>query len=474
MAPMSSDFSGATLVQTIDPHEAGTLHREKVESKYPKRVARKASFAAGAGTLIEYYELAVYGFMAITIGQLFFPSEDPVVSTLMALGVFASSYLVRPLGGFFFGHLGDKYGRKTALLGSVGLMIAAVIAMGSLPTYGSIGVAASILMLLARMTQGFAAGGEVGGAATYIAEAAPPGKRGRYGAATAMGATAGFAVASAVVGMTRMFLDQEQMLAFGWRIPFLVSVILAVIALAGRMLIDESNDFKELQKSAQKKVVKTPLLQVIKEHPVAVLRMTGMAMALNGTVYIGLTFFPIFLETHGHEPLKISWMAAFAIGLSTLCYPLIGMLSDRFGRKAVLNAGHALFLIMAVPTFYIMSTSDSLPVVFAMYLIFMTISGFTQVVTFVAGPELFPIKVRYTGVALGLNLGATIAGGTAPLVAMWLLDATGSSVAPAGWVILVSVIGVASILGLKGRHNELLANDNEDLEEQPAASRPVV
>lgn len=471
---MSSNLTGSTNVQTIAPQEAGTFQQEKIEAKYPKSLARRASFAAGAGTLIEYYELAVYGFMALIIGQLFFPSEDPMVSTLMALGVFASSYLVRPLGGFFFGHLGDKYGRKIALLASVGLMISAVIAMGSLPTYGTIGVTASILMLVLRMAQGFAAGGEVGGAATYIAEASPPGKRGKYGAATAMGATAGFATASAVVGMTRLFLDQEQMLAFGWRIPFLVSVVLAIIALAGRLLIDESNDFKELQKSAQQKVVKTPILQVIQEHPIAVLRMTGMAIALNGTVYIGLTFFPIFLQNHGHDPLGVAWMAAFAIGLSTLSYPLIGMLSDRFGRKAVLNTGHIMFLIIAVPAFYIMSTSNSFAVVFVVYLLFMTVSGFTQVVTFVAGPELFPIKVRYTGVALGLNLGATIAGGTAPLVATWLMSATGNSISPAGWVVFVSIIGFVSIRGLKRRDQGLLATSNEDLKAQDTARERAV
>ncbi|MGP6174360.1 MFS transporter [Corynebacterium sp. A21] len=456
------DDAAATAVLDSQKYGATPTLSAGSGGSHDKSLARKATIAGGVGTLIEYYELSVYAFLALIIGPLFFPSENPAVSTIAALGVFASSYLMRPIGGWFFGHIGDKYGRKAALLGSVGLMCLACALMGLLPTFAQIGVFATFAIIALRLAQGFAAGGEIGGSATYIAETAPPGKRGKYGSATAIGATLGFAVASAAVGVTQLALTDEQMIAFGWRIPFLLSVVLSLIAIWGRMRIEESTDFKKLEEKSGE-VEKSPIIAVIKSHPRQLLRLAGLSIALNGTVYIGLTYFVIYLQKEGFNATGVSWVAAAAIAAATLFYPFIGSLSDRFGRRAVLLGGYIGFALLAIPTFYIMSTTSSFLVVGIFYCLFMVFSGASQVPTWALAAELFPVKVRYTGIALGYNIGTIVAGGTAPLVATYLVESTGSSVAPAGWVILVSVIGIISVATIKRRDNVPLPTTKEEL-----------
>ncbi|QGU05884.1 MFS transporter [Corynebacterium comes] len=456
------DNAAATAVLAPQKYGANPTLSAGDSTHYNKTLARKATFAGGVGTLIEYYELSVYAFLALIIGPLFFPSANPTVSTIATLGVFASSFLMRPIGGWFFGHVGDKYGRKVALLGSVGLMSMACLLMGMLPTFAQIGVFATMAIILLRLAQGFAAGGEIGGSATYIAETAPPGKRGKYGSATAIGATLGFAVASATVGLTQLALTDEQMVAFGWRIPFLLSVVLAAIALWGRMHIEESSDFKKLGEKSME-VEKSPIIAVIKAHPGQILRLVGLSIALNGTVYIGLTYFVIYLQMEGFNATGVSWVAAVSIAAATLFYPFIGSLSDRFGRRAVLLGGYIGFALLAIPTFYVMSTTSSFLVVAVFYCAFMIFSGASQVPTWALAAELFPVKVRFTGIALGYNIGTIVAGGTAPLVATYLVQTTGSSIAPAGWVILVSIIGIISVATIKRRDNVPLPTTKEEL-----------
>ncbi|MCK8669944.1 MFS transporter [Rhodococcus sp. HM1] len=410
-------------------------------------MARRAALAGGVGTVIEYYDFSVYGFLALTLAPLFFPEQDPATATLSALAVFASSYLVRPVGGWFFGILGDRRGRRFALVSTVLLMSAACLVMGLLPTHANIGIAATVAIVIVRLVQGFAAGGEVGGAATYIAELAPPGRRGFFGSSTAMGATFGFAVAAAVVGAVRLGLSAEQMQSWGWRIPFLVSVIFAAVALWGRLRLEDSPQFKELEERLDGPAVeKRPLATVIRNHPLSVLRVFGMSVALNGTVYIGLTYFGIFLQRKGHlSPTAIAWIAAAGIAIATVTFPLPGLLSDRFDRKPVLIVGYVALALLAWPAFSILSTTSSVLLAIAVYVVYMFFNGFVQVPTYALAAELFPTNVRYTGIALGYNLGTITAGGTAPLIAELLVQRTGQDTSPAGWVILVAVVGLISV-----------------------------
>src|SRR5215470_1454773 len=247
-----------------------TLREVETTSVHNATDIRRVVVAGGLGTLIEYYDYALYGYVSTIIAPLFFPGHDPVASLLSVLAVFALSYVVRPIGGIFFGWVGDRYGRKRALVVTVIGIGAANTALGILPTYAMVGVFAPILLVLVRITQGFFAGGEVGGAATVISEAAPPGKKARYGAFTPMGTNGGFALASAAVGVVAGVLAQDQLASWGWRIPFLLGLPLTVLCyMARRMLPDIDKNITHAGAHG------FPLISAIRNYPKALLQATA-------------------------------------------------------------------------------------------------------------------------------------------------------------------------------------------------------
>lgn len=418
------------------------------QSKASSTTARRAAIAGGVGTLIEYYDFAVYGFLAVIIAPLFFPSTSPGVSILATLAVFGVAYVARPLGGIFFGRLGDRRGRRSALVITVVCMGIACGILGLLPTHSSVGILAPILLVVIRLAQGFSAGGEIGGAATYIAESAPPNRRGFFGSFTPIGSTLGFAVAAAVVGLVTLGTTDEQMASWGWRIPFLLALPLAVICLRVRLKLEDSPEFEEMAEKNQ--VAKSPLSDVVKRNPLSVLRVIGIAIAMNGSGYIGLTYFSVYLiKDLGFSKDSVYWTSAIAIALACATFPLSGMLTDRFGRKPVLLAGYLAYVVIALPAFMILGATTSIVVVGIVYFVYMVLNGVVQVPAFPLFTELFPRAVRYTGVSLGFNIGTIAAGGTAPYVAAQLVESTGNAMSPAYWVMGVCAVGVATVLTIR-------------------------
>lgn len=417
--------------------------------------ARRAALAGGVGTLIEYYDFAVYGFLAVVIAPLFFPSTSPGVSILATLAVFGVAYVARPLGGIFFGRLGDRKGRRQALVVTVVCMGIACGVLGMLPTHSSVGVLAPILLVIIRLAQGFSAGGEIGGAATYIAESAPPNRRGFFGSFTPVGSTLGFAVAAAVVGVVALITTDDQMSSWGWRIPFLLALPLAFVCLRVRLKLEDSPEFDEM--AAKNEVAKSPLSDVVKKQPWSVLRVVGIAIAMNGSGYIGLTYFSVYLINDlGFSKDSVYWTSAIAIALACATFPLSGMLTDRFGRKPVLLSGYVAYVVIALPVFMILGATSSIIVVGCVYFVYMVLNGVVQVPAFPLFTELFPRAVRYTGVSLGFNIGTIAAGGTAPYVAAQLVESTGNAMSPAYWVMGVCVIGVLTVLTIKETGREKL------------------
>ncbi|MBY6413489.1 MFS transporter [Rhodococcus sp. BP-252] len=418
------------------------------QSKASSTTARRAAIAGGVGTLIEYYDFAVYGFLAVIIAPLFFPSTSPGVSILATLAVFGVAYVARPLGGIFFGRLGDRRGRRSALVITVVCMGIACGILGLLPTHSSVGILAPILLVVIRLAQGFSAGGEIGGAATYIAESAPPNRRGFFGSFTPIGSTLGFAVAAAVVGLVTLGTTDEQMASWGWRIPFLLALPLAVICLRVRLKLEDSPEFEEMAEKNQ--VAESPLSDVVKRSPLSVLRVIGIAIAMNGSGYIGLTYFSVYLiKDLGFSKDSVYWTSAIAIALACATFPLSGMLTDRFGRKPVLLAGYLAYVVIALPAFMILGATTSIVVVGIVYFVYMVLNGVVQVPAFPLFTELFPRAVRYTGVSLGFNIGTIAAGGTAPYVAAQLVESTGNAMSPAYWVMGVCAVGVATVLTIR-------------------------
>ncbi|MEW1721372.1 MFS transporter [Streptomyces sp. NPDC093109] len=415
---------------------------------------RRAAIAAAAGTAIEYYKFGVYSYLAVIIGPHFFPGDDPTASLLATLAVFGSAFLMRPLGGIVLGRLGDRVGRKPVLILTVVGMGSATAAVGLLPTAGTIGVAAPIALLLVRLAQGFFAGGEVTGSATYLAESAPHGKRGFFGAFTPVGVALGGGTAALVAGITTTVLDERQLDAYGWRIPFLLSLPLIAVALIARNRLEDSETF--LAKKSEKATAKAPLTEVLTEHRAQVLKVTLLAIGSNCGYWVGLIFMNIYLTTDlGYSKSNTFWIMG-GISLFVACLmPVFGGLSDRWGRKRLITVGFAGYAILVVPAMLVMGLG-SFPLAVGAMVVLALPMPIVQSVTYPTYAEMFPTRVRYTGLSFSFNIGTIIGGGLSPYLATWLIASTGDLLAPGYLLMAASVMALLTLRTVKeSSHTEL-------------------
>lgn len=413
-----------------------------------RRKARRAALAGGVGTLIEYYDFSLYGYLAVVIAPIYFPSDQPVTSLLSALAVFGTAYLIRPLGGIVFGHIGDRFGRKKALMATLVCMGIGSTAMGLLPTPAQIGVWATILLVVIRLLQGFSAGGEVGGSATFISESAPSHLKATYGAFTPMGSTGGFALAAAVAGAVSALTTDVQMDSWGWRVPFLLALPLTLFCLWVRTRVEETHD-GEKAKSTESSA---PLSSVFLRQPRALAQATALSAAVNGTAYIGLTYMAIHLTKQlGYESTSVFWVATMAIGVAALAMPIAGRLGDRIGIVRLMTIGFVGFVVLTYPMMGLMHLG--LVVATLAFIVIMLNSAAAQVGAYTILPQFFDKPSRYTGVAMGWNLGVIIAGGTAPFVAVWLVEQTGNILSPAFFVMALAVVGLIALSTIRARHH---------------------
>jgi len=417
-------------------------------SRYDRARTRRVAVAGAVGTLIEYYDFSLYGYLAVVVAPLFFPATDPVVSLLSALAVFATAYLARPLGGIVFGHIGDRFGRKRALLATLVCMGTASTLMGLLPVHDQVGVWAAVLLIIVRLAQGFSAGGEVGGSATFISEATPRRLKASFGSFTPLGSTGGFALAAAVAGSVSALTTAEQLSSWGWRIPFLLSLPLTVLCLWARTRVHETLEEEGPGEDAPK--APPPVATLFRREPLALARATALSAATNGTAYIGLTYLSIHLiQRLGYEKTPVYWVATLAIGIAALLMPVGGLIGDRVGLLRLLIGGLAGFILLTYPMMALMD--GGLGIAAVAYVVIMLNTVGVQVGAYTLLPRLFGQRTRFTGVAMGWNLGVVIAGGTAPLIAVWLIEQTGNVLAPAFFVIVASLIGLLALVGLRER-----------------------
>jgi MFS transporter, MHS family, proline/betaine transporter len=410
-------------------------------------VARRAALAGGVGTLIEFYDFSVYGYLAITLAPLFFPSDNPTTSLMATLALYGVAYVARPLGGALFGHLGDRRGRRVALVATVVAMGVASTLVAILPTHAQIGAWAAVLLLVLRLAQGLSAGGEIGGATTLIAELAPARRRVLYASAPGVGGTLGFASASAVVGLVSTLTTDEQMSSWGWRIPFLVSVPLTLLSLWARRRVPE--DIVERAASAERNAPRFPILDVLRKRPRGILLTACLSLVANGTTYIGLTYLSIHLiRVHGYPATSVYWITTAVIFLSAPFAPLCGIWADRVGVKRVAWVSLIGYLVIAYPVLAAMAWGN-LAVSAVVFLLFVVMNAPIQVAMFALMPRYFDREQRYSGVALGYNIGVMLAGGFAPLIATWLVKTTGSSNAPALFVVAVALVGAFALLATR-------------------------
>lgn len=407
--------------------------------KTERAVSRRVLLASLIGSSIEWFDYFLYGTVAaLVFNQLFFPAEDPSVGTMLAFASFSLSFFIRPFGGIIFSHIGDKIGRKKTLVLTLALMGGSTVLMGLLPTYQAIGIAAPLLMVLLRLMQGLGIGGEWGGAMLLAVEYAPDHKRGFFGSVPQTGVTIGMLLATlALTIMTT--LPDEAFLSWGWRVPFVLSAVLVFVGLWIRRGIGETPSFKKNQQAGR--VVAIPLLETLKHHRREVLVAVGAKFVETAPFYIMSTFIVYYATTElGFTKTQTLNSVTIATVVTTVLIPLMGMLSDKIGRKKVYIGGTVLMMLYAFPYFWLLQTGSFAMLVTATVIGLGIIWAPTTAVLGTMFSEIFKSSVRYTGITLGYQIGAALAGGSAPLIATFLLRQFNHSYVPiAVYIILTGV-----------------------------------
>jgi metabolite-proton symporter len=401
------------------------------------------ALASFVGTTIEWYDFFLYGTAAaLVFNQLFFPTFDPLTGTLAAFGTYAVGFIARPIGGIIIGHYGDKIGRKSMLVLTLLIMGVATFLIGLLPTYESIGPWAAVLLVLLRLVQGFGVGGEWGGAVLMAVEHAPPGRRGYYGSWPQMGVPAGLLMSTFVFAAFAR-LPEDQFLAWGWRVPFLLSFLLVGVGLLIRLRILETPAFAKMKERRADAMM--PIVEVIRKYPKQVLLAAGARIAENGGFYIFSVFMLLYATQHAKVERSVALTGVMiAAAFDLVAIPFYGHLSDKIGRRPVYLFGAAMTGILAYPLFWLFDTGST-PLVWL---------GLVLVFTFAHAPmygpqaaflsELFGTRVRYTGASLGAQLASIVAGGLSPFIATALLPRYGR----VGLSLYLAAMGLITIIAV--------------------------
>nr|WP_089245603.1 MFS transporter [Rhodococcus kyotonensis] len=405
--------------------------------------------ASFIGTTVEYYDFFIYGTAAaLVFPKLFFPDASPLMGVLLSFATFGVGFLARPLGGVVFGHYGDRLGRKKMLVLSLVGMGAATFLMGVLPSYATIGIAAPILLTLLRLLQGFAVGGEWGGATLMAVEHAPKTKKGFFGSFSQMGAPAGVSLATLAFFAVSQLPD-DQFLSWGWRIPFLVSSILIVVGLVIRLTLEESPDFEKVVDTNA--VTRMPIVEAFRKHRKEILLIAGTYLSQGVFAYICMAY----LVSYGTSVAEITRTQAlagvFVAGIvAVVLYPVFGSLSDTFGRKTMYLIGAVAMGVVIGPAFLLINTGNPWLFMTALVLVFGIAMAPAAGVTGSLFSMIFDADVRYSGVSIGYTISQVVGSAFAPTIATALYAATDSSVSIVIYLVVVSTISIVSVILLPG------------------------
>jgi MFS transporter, MHS family, shikimate and dehydroshikimate transport protein len=404
---------------------------------------RLVALASLIGTSIEWYDFFLYNTAAaLVFNKLFFPTFDPFAGTMLSLGTYAVGFAARPIGAIVIGHYGDRVGRRSMLVLTLMMMGVATVAVGLLPTYDQIGIWASSLLVALRLIQGFGVGGQWGGAVLMTVEHAPAGKRGFYGSWPQIGVPAGL-LASTIVFRLFTRLPTDQFMSWGWRVPFLLSIVLVGVGLLIRMKILETPSFTKIK--ATHAVARQPIYEVLQKYPKQVLQAAGARCAENGAFYIYSAFMLVYATQHAHVDRDV---ALDGIMIASACefiaVPAYGALTDRIGRRPVYLFGAVMTAVLAFPLFWLFDTGSTALVTLALLLVFLCSHAPMYAPQGAFFSELFGTSVRYSGASLGAQLSAAVAGGFSPLIATALLPKYGPN-AIALYIILMAVITIIAV-----------------------------
>lgn len=435
------DFTGA--VYGVDGADSAVGEHDVPA---PAGISPRIIVAGAVGSIVEYFDFGVYGYVAVLLASQFFSPGDATSALLNTLAAFAIAFVMRPIGGLVFSHFGDRFGRKNALAATVLLMSAASGLIGILPTYAAIGVAASALLVLARCMQGIAAGGELGGAIAFVAEHSPANRRGLFCSTTQTGALAGVLLASILVATLNQVLSKEAMASWGWRVPFIAAIPIGLFGLWIRSRLTEAKAFKTIADSHE--VESAPVVELFHSYRKPLLQSIGLSILLFAMYYVAYVYVTIHLQRVVHvDPHWVFWGTTLTLAVSVICMPMFGLLSDLIGRKAVFIGSSVAAALVSVPCFMLMNQGGVTALV--MQGVLGLIESALMGVAFSTMAEMFPTRVRYTGIALGFNIGAVVAGGSAPYICTWLVAATGSPIAPAWFLVGTAMITLLTTFTMK-------------------------
>ncbi|RAJ69736.1 MHS family proline/betaine transporter-like MFS transporter [Streptomyces sp. Amel2xB2] len=472
-----------------------------------EQAVKRAVKAASLGNAMEWFDFGIYSYLAVTIGDVFYSGLDGGARTLASLGTFAVTFIVRPLGGLFFGPLGDRIGRKQVLAATMLLMATATFCVGLIPGYSTIGVWAPVLLIFFRLLQGFSTGGEYGGASTFIAEYAPDKKRGFFGSFLEFGTLAGYSAAASMAAVLQYTLSADDLVSWGWRIPFLVGGPLGVVGIYLRLKLDETPAFQRMAREARdarearegvrgegaevlggtgvpsgaegseatgesdgtgppgdgvpapqaapsqphlsENAPRREFSKIFKEQWAVLVLCIALVGAYNVTDYMLLSYMPTYLtDTLHYEPSHGTFILVGTMLLMMCVINRVGRLNDRYGRKPLLMTGMLGFLVLTVPAFLLLKQGSFPSVICGMLML-----GFSLVCLLgtmsAALPALFPTDVRYGSLSIGYNISASLFGGTTPLVMDGLVALTDDDQMPAYYTTLFAVVGVISVLAMQ-------------------------
>ncbi len=408
---------------------------------------RRAIVAGTVGNVLEWYDFGVYGYFVSTISTQFFPTNDPLSSLLLTFAVFGVGFVTRPLGSIVFGIYGDRFGRRAALSTVIFMMAITTFLIGILPTYGQIGIAAPLLLTLIRLLQGLSAGGEWGGSAAYLVEFAPPGRRGFIGSWQQVSVGAGFLLGSLSAALITQVLAPGDVASYGWRIPFLLGIVVGGIGAYLRWSLSDTPSFVEIESKGA--VSKAPLSEALTTERKATLTIFGMTLHNTVAYYIPIVYMTNYIRTAGGlSPAQAMWIGTACITVFVILIPIWGALSDRIGRKPLLLLSAGGYIVLSFPLL-MMASSGSVALAFAAQLIMIVFLSFFSGACPAAYCELFPTRVRYTALSIGYNVAVAIFGGFAPFISTWLIQLTGSNLAPGYYLMAAATISFIVILKIR-------------------------
>lgn len=423
------------------------MSNKQVERSSLSRSQKKAILAATIGNVVEWYDFALYGLLASVIATQLFPPGEDLTGLMQAFSLFALSFFIRPLGAWMFGRIGDRQGRSRALAAAIIMMGAATLFIALIPTYQTIGIWSVVLLLACRLLQGLSAGGEWAGASTLLVEYAGPGRRGFFGSFAQIGATGGSLLGS-LIGAAIGLLASDELLSLGlWRILFAFGGVIAIVGLYIRLKLEDTPEFL----SAQQEKSETAELPATIRPPFSVqLRLgliaVGFTMAYTLSIYMALTYMPTYVTSTTGTTLTLALeVNVLQLVVLLICLPIFGSLSDRIGRRPLLILFCAGCLVIPTPAFLLVQVGSLWAIILGQCL-FAVLVAIVGAVAPAAMAELFPTEIRYTAFGVAYNLAVALFGGTAPLVATWLISTTGNEISPAFYLGVAGVVSGLTVI----------------------------